>query len=209
MKIEDVELDHVYEFLERGSISNAPEHIVAFLDLIDKIRGMYLRIDVFGNAEAIVKHLVLVDKLPRMKAKRIFEQALEYFYCESHISKKAWRNILAEKMEKMLNYVILTAKDSADAKRAVDICKEIGIMRGVHEPDKEELPQELFTKPYKVYTIDAAELGMAKANRNNLKALIEKLPDLTEKEKTRLKQEADIDGSFKIFPDEQEDPRKS
>jgi hypothetical protein len=40
--------------------------------------------------------------------------------------------------------------------------------------------------------------------------MIDKYPELTEKEKVRIKQESLIPGfKLKIFPDEQENPRKS
>jgi hypothetical protein len=209
MTINDIDLEDIYAFMEHGNPDKAPAHVAEYLELLDAVRGMHLRIDKYGNSETIIRHLMTANKLSRMKANKIYQEALEYFYCDSHISKKAWRNILACKMEKMLNFVMLTAKDSTDAKRVVEIAKEMGAMLGVHEPDKDELPEELFRQPIKIYTSSAADLGLPAANRTKLKEWIENLPELTEKEKARIKQEADIDNSFTIFPHEQEDPRKS
>jgi hypothetical protein len=51
---------------------------------------------------------------------------------------------------------------------------------------------------------------MPKVNRQKLAEMIDAYPELTEKEKIRIKQEALIPGfKLKIFPNEQEDPRKS
>ena len=60
-----------------------------------------------------------------------------------------------------------------------------------------------------IYSIDVEDLGLPKANRNNIKALIEsRRLELSEKEKNTVYREADI-LPFKIFPDEQEDARKT
>jgi hypothetical protein len=209
MKIEDVDLSMIMEFMEHGNPAKAPKHIVDYLELLDKVRGMYLRIDKFSNPETIIKHLMSVDGFSRYKAKQIFEETLEYFYCDNHVSKKAWSNIYAGKLDQLINFGLLTMKDMNDAGKVGKLILDAANIRGVSEPDKEELPKQLFQPPIKIYTSDAASMGLPAANRNRLKELIAKLPELTEKERARLEQEADIDGSFKVFPDEQEDPRKS
>ena len=48
MTINDIALEHVYDFMEKGSLNNAPQEIVDYLQMLDKIRGMFLRIDTFG-----------------------------------------------------------------------------------------------------------------------------------------------------------------
>jgi len=84
------------------------------------------------------------------------------------------------------------------------------VNREVNVEDKEDLPAELFQPPYVVYTWDTEALEMPKVNRQKLAEMIDKYPEITEKEKNRIKQEALIPGfKLKIFPNEQEDPRKS
>lgn len=208
-RFEDIDISHIYDFMENGNMDNAPEEIRDYVLLMDKVRGMYLRIDKFGNSEAIIKHLITAENLTRRKAKQFFEETLEYFYCDSHVSKQAWKNIYADKMDKMINFAMLMVKDINDASKVTKMIMEQRVMRDLDKEDKEELPEELFNQPVKLYMANAAELGLPAANRTELKKFVEDLPELTEKEKVRLKQEADIDNSFKLFPDEQEDPRRS
>lgn len=209
VNLKDVDISDLYEFMEYGSMENAPEHIRDYVVLLDKVRGMHLRIDRFGNPEAIIRHLITIEKLPRVKAKKIYQEALEYFYADSHISKTAYRNIYGDKLDMMINFAMQTVKDVSDAAKVVKMIADAAKVRGLDEPDKEELPEELFNTPIKIYTADAASLGLPVANRSKLKEMIETLPDLTEKERTRMLQEADIDGLFKFFQHEQEDPRKT
>lgn len=212
MTIDQVDLKDIYDFMETGNPKNAPEHIVAYLELLDMVRGMFLRIDQFGSKETIVKHLMLSPKyqLSRYKASQVCDEAQEYFYRDSKISKDAWRNIYAEKMEKMINFAMLTVKDVSDAQKVIKMLADAAVLRRVNEKDEEELPQEIFQPPFVVYTWDAEALDMPKVNRQKLSEMIDKFPELTEKERIRIKQESLIPGfPLKIFPNEQEDPRKS
>ena len=212
MTIDQINLKDIYDFMETGNPSNAPEHIVAYLDLLDMVRGMFLRMDKWGSKEAIIKHLMVSSshKLSRYKAMQVCDEAQEYFYRDSQISKAAWKNIYADKIDKMINFAMLTVKDVNDAQKVVKMCVDAGVLRAVNEPDKDELPAEIFQPPFVVYTWDSEALEMPKVNRQKLAEMIDAYPELTEKEKIRIKQEALIPGfKLKLFPNEQEDPRKS
>lgn len=207
ISLDQVDIKDIYDFMERGDVNNAPLHIVEYLELLDKVRGMALRIDKFGSKEAIVKHLIVVDKLSRYKANQVYDETIEYFYSDSHISKKAWRNLYADKAEKALHFAMLQMRDASDASKVVKMAQEIAILRGINEPDKEELPKELFQKPFVVYTTDSEMLGLDKANRTVLAELIDSFPEVTEKERIKIKRDAEI-LPIKVFYDEQEDPYK-
>lgn len=209
MTINEISLDHIYDFMEKGNLNNAPEEIVLYLELLDKIRGMFLRIDVFGTKEAIVKHLMLVDKISRYKAMQLCDEAQQYFYSDTKISKQAWRTIYAEKAEKMINFAMQTVKNPTDAAKVVKMLLDVAELRGINLPEQEELPAELFQPPWVIYSADAEFLGLeTKANRHRLAEMIDAFPELTEKQRVQIKREAQI-LPIKVFPNEQEDGRKS
>lgn len=209
MTINEISLDHIYDFMEKGNLNNAPEEIVLYLELLDKIRGMFLRIDVFGTKESVVKHLMLVDKISRYKAMQLCDEAQQYFYSDSKISKQAWRTIYAEKAEKMINFAMQTVKNPTDAAKVVKMLLDVAELRGINLPEQEELPAELFKPPWVIYSADAEFLGLeTKANRHRLAEMIDAFPELTEKQRVQIKREAQI-LPIKVFPNEQEDGRKS
>ena len=209
MTINEISLDHIYDFMEKGNLNNAPEEIVLYLELLDKIRGMFLRIDVFGTKEAIVKHLMLADKISRYKAMQLCDEAQQYFYSDTKISKQAWRTIYAEKAEKMINFAMQTVKNPTDAAKVVKMLLDVAELRGINLPEQEELPAELFQPPWVIYSADAEFLGLeTKANRHRLAEMIDAFPELTEKQRVQIKREAQI-LPIKVFPNEQEDGRKS
>lgn len=208
MTIDQINIRDIYDFMETGNPANAPEHIVQYLDLLDKVRGMFNRFDLYASKEIIIKHLMTVDKMSRYKAAQVCDEAREYFHCDSHISKNAWRNIYADKVDMMINFAMQTVENVSDAQKVVKMLVDVANLRGVNEPDAEEIPAEVFQAPFVVYSCDAEFLGMPKVNRQKLGEMIDKYPELTEKEKIHIKREALV-LPLKIFPNEQEDARKS
>jgi hypothetical protein len=207
MSLDDVTLDQLYDFMEHGSIKNAPPEIVAYLLLLDKTMGMIRRIDIYGNKEAVIKHLVLADGLSAYKAKKIYSETIEYFHVDTEISKEAYRNYYADRMDKVTNFAMLIMKDVADAGKVHKMLLDSMIARGVNDPDKEVIPDHFFDKPVNLMSYDARIFEFGEANRTALDKFIETLPELTEREKIRIKQEALL-LPLKIFPDESENPRK-
>lgn len=209
MLIDNVTLDDIYRFMETGNPDNAPIEIVAYLEVLTRVHGMILRIDKFGSREAVIKHLTVGEKISRLKASQLYSEAIEYFYVDKEVSKKAWANFYASIIDQEINFIRQTKKDSSDSKRVAELAKIAAEMRGVYNEDKEELPPEIFQKQNVIYTTNIADLGLPKVDRNRIKEMIDtKFGQLTEKERQRLYQEADII-PFKALPNEQEDPRKS
>lgn len=208
MLIDNVGLDDLKEFLETGNPDNAPEAIVQYVEMLGKIYSMTLRIDKFGSKEAVLKHLVAFDGFSRFKASQLYNETLEYFYTDKEISKKAWRNFYASIMDQEINFARRIKKDGTDSKRIVDMAEKAANMRGAFDEEIEELPEELFRTPFIVYTCDSQLLGLPTVDRNKLSAQIDAYPELSEKEKIQIKREAQI-LPINIFPNEQENPRKS
>lgn len=209
MLIDNVNINDIYRFIESGNPDNAPVEIVAYLELLTRVHGMKLRIDKFGNDEAIIKHLIAVDGLSRYKAKQIISEVIEYFYLDKSVTIEAWGNFYASIVEQEMNYVRQTKENSQDSKRVAELAMLAFELRGGKKEKIQELPEELFQKQVVVYTTDIADLGLPKVDRNRIKELIDtKFGTLSEKERQRLYQEADII-PFKAFPNEQENPRKS
>ena len=209
MKLEDITLEHIYDYIENGNPSNVDPAIVSYLDMIEKIRGMYLRFDKWGSKDAIIKHLVKVDGLSRYFANRAYNDTLEYFYCDNTISKEAWRNIYAEKMERNINLATMVVKDVSDIAKVNRMIKEAAELRQLDKEETEELPSELFSRPWKLYSMDHDLLeGAAKINRHELSKQIDSLPELSEKEREVIKREAAILPPNLFLPVD-ENPRKS
>ncbi|MGI0106735.1 hypothetical protein [Salinimicrobium sp. WS361] len=206
--IQDIDLDAIYDFIDNGDRSRAPQEVVDYLDLMDKIRAMHLRIDRYGSKDAIVNHLMKVEGLSRYLAGKAYNQSMEYFYADNDISKEAWRNILAQRMEKNISIAQQLVKDVADTSKVNKMYIEMAQALGLHLPDPEPVPEGAYARPTKIYTLSMEDLGRVPQPKKELRDFIMQLPEVSEKVKQMALQEALLE-PMQIFPDENEDPRKS
>lgn len=210
-KLLDYNLDDLYEWIETGRSLNVPEELFLYAQILDKIRGMMLRKDIYGNKEAIIKHLVNFDehlKNNRPKANQFYAESIEYFYTQDNISKKAWRNLYAEDLDKAYDLAISLAQSTADVEKASKIKERAAKVRALDQEEPEKLPDNFFTRPNKIYTIDMDKFELGNVNRTELEIWIdENTKKLTPKAIDRIKQEALIT-KVKIFQNEEENPRK-
>lgn len=209
--LQDISLDQIYDFIEnRDTTAEGAKSspVMVYMLEMEKVRGMALRIDRFASKDAIVNHLMKVDKYSRYFASKLYNQAMEYFYCDNEVSKTAWRNIYAEKMEKVINFAIATMKDASDASKVSKMIADLGKLRGLDQPDPEEFPDGMFDRPFKIYSTDPEFLGMPKIDRRKLSDFIDGLPEMSDAEKIAIKREAQILPVKFLLPDD-ENPRKA
>lgn len=212
-KLTDYNLDDLYDWIENGRMDNMPEGFVQYVNLLDKIRAMRLRHDVFGTKEAILKHLISFEpdlKGNRLKAVQLYNESIEYFYSDNEISKAAWRNVYADDLDNAYNLAIALAETTADIEKASKIKERAFKFRGLDKEDPIETPEDALKKPFKVYTMDMDKhFELPNEDRKEIELWIdENTKELTEKAKERIKQEALI-LPVKIFQDEEENPRKN
>jgi hypothetical protein len=190
MDFDDIELDDLLEWLEFGDPKNVPQKIASYMLMLEKIWGMYKRMFEFPNMEAIINHLIIVDKLQRFQAKKLVSDALTYFASENQLSKKTWKELIADKMLKSFTAAIRVAKTSRDFKDAVIILKE---MANVLDLSKEEIGEmeEDIMRQVQILTTDIKMFGEEPIDRRELATFIDSLPDVPEKVKAAAKEEVD------------------
>jgi len=168
INIDDIDIQDIYIFMESGDVSKetreASPEIVYYLQMLDKIHGMHQRILQYGNKEAILKHLILVDGFSRYKAEKLHSEMLEYFYKSERvrIDKDVYRNIYAERMENLATAATIISVNPEDMDRASRMYERAGKMRQLDLVDPPSFPKELLQKPIKVYAMDAEFLGEKK-----------------------------------------------
>ncbi len=210
ISLADIDLDMLKEYIENGPGGDLPEEYNRYMELLDKIQRMHIRIDKFGNPELIINHLVKYEGLDKLKARQMYHEALDYFYADAGISKQTFRNIYADKLERLINAAILIAKDVADFARIEKMLEGLYKMRGLDIPDPDKLPEELFNKKFIVYTINASDVGMPGIDRNKLAEMIDnKIPGLTEYQKDKIKRDAGVLPYKAFYEDEQENGNKN
>lgn len=187
---DEIELDDLLEFLETGDPKNVPPKLAAYMMMLEKIWSMYRRSFDFPNKEAIIKHLVIVDKLQRYQAVKLVRDALTYFAQENELSKKTWKELIADKMLKAFTAAIRLAKNSRDFLDAVKILKEMAAVLQLDQEDIGEMEEDIM-RQLQILSTDITIFGEEKQDRNSIAQFIDALPDVPEKVKEAAKLEVD------------------
>jgi hypothetical protein len=188
--LENVAYELLQEYIENGRQDTMPEEMVHYLNLLEVVRGQIHR----NKSRRFVINLLKASPYNHSEylAGKLYTDAINFFYIQEDIKKEAYRNLYAEKLEKAAAFVLNVMKTVKDLDTYAKLIKEAALLRGLHEPDKEELPEELFQKPIKVFTQNPTKLGIPAIDRQRLAREIDSW-DIEETEKARLKREASID----------------
>ena len=208
LKLEDIDLSHIYEYVNNGEVQSAPPEVVQYLEYLDKARSMYNRVGEFGHKDAIVAHFIKVEGMSRYLATNIYNDAIEYFYSSREISKDAHRNITADFMWKNYLLALELAKETKDVAAANKILAERAKILQLEVVDPPKIPESAFEKPFKMYSNSAKYLGLPEKSRPEIKAMLEKFPEISEKVRLRLEEEAGALPTVRLFLDDNENPRK-
>lgn len=156
------------------------------MELIELVRGMYSKYETKGF---IVNTLMAEPYgLSRVRATRLYYDTLSFFYSDNNVKQKAWENIYATHLDN-LAYYALEKDDIETARRCfLDAAK----MRGVGREEKVDIPEEMLNRPVIIYSIDPAKAGIQPASRRELSDFIDNLPEISERERVRIKKDAGV-----------------
>ncbi len=201
-------LSDIYDFVDHGNPEETPERIVAYLDLMDKVRSMDNRRAQYGTKESVLNHLIKVENLTRHIATKVYYNALEYFYISAELSKQAQRNLYAAQIDRHIAIAEIASTGVKDEKMIVEMIKQAFLVRGLDKEDIEKIPESWFKEQIVLYDTSALKAGIDPINRLELAKNIDDLPQVSEKVKAELRREALIDPLI-LFANESENVRKN
>lgn len=132
-------------------------------------------------------------KLRPARARQMFEEAINLFYIDNSIDKKAYRNHYADQLEEVAHHIKSNIRNSQDAERFAKLIKEISILRQLDKEDPPSLPAEAYMKPIRIHSLDPTVIELPAVNRHELARQIDEDLEIPEKDKLRLKNEALIE----------------
>ena len=144
------------------------------------------------NAVAFLMHEPF--NVERMRARQM--------YSEAH------RNMMYDNLMKAAQVVLQNATSAKDMEVYGNLTVQAARIKQLDKPDPIK-PKEMDEKPIKVYDLDPNAVGLPSANRNLLAAQIDGMQDISAREKTRLKRDANIiDVDIEEMLDDQEEKTK-
>jgi hypothetical protein len=196
MEIDKIPLDELQSLINSG-VSNLPAPVQQYMDVLELIRGMYSK---YKSKQYIINQLKLEPyKLNERKAKQLFADTINYFYCDNDIKKEAWCNIYAEKLEN----AAMVSWEMNDMKTYKELIMEAAELRGCKKEDA--LEKEPYDDRPIIYIFDNKKMGLPEPNKRELKRMIDNM-DITESQKRVIKRDAMIteDVEFEIFPEDED-----
>lgn len=190
------------DYIQSGStleLTDEEQRYMDILYLLNSLRRKYGR----ENAIAFIQHPPY--SISYRQSRQMYDEAINLFYLDDGIDKQAHRNMLYEQLLAAAAVVLKTAKGSKDMEVYGDLITKARNMKGLDQADTPQVPEALYNKPYKIYSINPEMISLPKVSRIELAERIDNM-EIPEREKRRVRQEAGVeDVHFITLLDEQEE----
>lgn len=190
-KIDPTSLNRILSTGDLECLTPEEREYFSFMELV---RGLRARMLLPGGRKIVTKAGII--KLLKNNygftdwmARRIYDDAINFFYSESTVTPRAWANLYAEKLEKMADLAFTAGKFKEGRALMNDAAK----LRGCFDEATPEIPEELLQpRTAIIYTSNAAALGAPGADRRELEAFIDEIPEIPQLTRQRVKEDAGI-----------------
>ena len=190
-KIDPTSLNRI---LSTGDLECLTPEEREYFSFMEMVRGLRARMLLPGGRKIVTKAGII--KLLKNNygfsdwmARRIYDDAINFFYSESTVTPRAWANLYAEKLEKMADLAFTGGKFKEGRALMNDAAK----LRGCFYEATPEIPEELLQpRTVIIYTSNAAALGAPSADRRELEAFIDEIPEIPQLTRQRVKEDAGI-----------------
>lgn len=179
----------IAEYIEKGSKSKLSDDDLEYLDILIKMNSMRRR---YGLNETISFFTKPPYAISLYRAKQMFEESINLFYSDEILEKKAARNLKAEQFEQAAQLALEAAQSVRDLEIYRALLWDSYKARQLDQPEPIQIPEELYKRPIKIYTLNPTQAKLPSINRNELAKEIDSLPE-TEANKKKWKQEAMIE----------------
>lgn len=193
--------DKLQDYIQSGSSFNLSEEEQQYLDILYLLNSLRRK---YGKENAIAFIQRPPYDISYRRSRQMFDEAINLFYMDDGIEKQALRNMLFEQLMSAAAVIAQTADCSRDFEVHSDMISRAYKIKGLDLPDPPRIPEGLYNKPIKIYSVDSKKISLVPADRNALAERIDAL-DVPEAEKRRFRQESGVeDVNFLELLDDQE-----
>jgi hypothetical protein len=179
----------ISNYIEQGSESNLSADEIEYLQILVQMNNMRRK---YGMHKTIAFFRKPPFEISLYRAKQMFEESINLFYSDEIVEKQAARNLIAEDLEQAAQLCMAVAQSPKDLEIYGDLKMKAYKARQLDLPDPIHIPEELYKKPIKIYTLNPKQAKLPDIDRNDLAREIDALPE-NEMNKKRWKQEAMIE----------------
>lgn len=181
--------DRLQDYAQEGFKGELDDYEQAYYNALLAQLGVYRK---YGRMKAI--HFLMVKPFgcQRRTATRMFDEAVNLFYADDGVTRKAWRNLMFEEMRSAALSILKTEGLNTDDLETYRRMMESAYkFKQLDTPDEEKPDSPEKFREIKVYDLDGKRLGLPDIDRNRVAALIDRL-DISEYDRERIKTDAGV-----------------
>ena len=197
--------DTLQDYLASGCTLELTEEELAYYNALYALVGIHRK---YGKDNAIAFLMHPPFNVDRGRARRMYAEALNLFYLNDTVENDAYRSIIFDNLQKAALAVLQNATCAKDLEVYGNLQVQAAKVKQLDKPDPVKTKQ-IDDKPIKWYDLSPESVGLPAANRTNLARQIDQMDDLPEREKVRLRRDANIeDINFEEMLDDTEEKTK-
>lgn len=177
------------DYMQEGSKKPLNEDDEQYLNALYALNNLRRK---YGKDNAIAFLTKEPFKVSRQRASELYQESINLFFASDSIEREAHRNMMFDDLIKAANVVLATATNSKDMEVYGDLMMKAAKIKGLEHPDPVKIPLELYQRNIKIYSLNPRTINIEPVNRQALADKIDGLDELKERDKKRLKQDAQI-----------------
>jgi len=193
--------DTLQDYIQSGSKQTLSDDEQKYLDVLHLLNTLNRK---YGkeNAIAFIQHPPI--NIPYRKAREMFDECINLFYSYDNVEPQAHRNAMFESLLAAAKVVLITAKCPKEMEVYGDLMTKAYKIKGLDIPEPARIPEGLYKKPFKIYSLNPGAIGLPSVDRKALGEQIDQL-GISEVEKNRIRMESGVEKvNFLELFDEQE-----
>lgn len=199
-RLQQLPYDRLEKYIATGDEKLLDAGLTKYIDQLTMVRQA---MDKYQSQDEIVRLLRLTyPELSPLTCRQIYAEAINFFYADIKVKKKALRAMLASRLETLF-FLALEKDELENARRIIQTQAEMLQLDIPDEPESELDPLRNDARPI-VYAADRKLLGLPeKTNVHELKRMIKDW-GLTKAEQERVLRDADPNAPLAGFENEEE-----
>lgn len=183
MQKEKQSFAELQEFVQKKHKGEMPAELAIYYEQLDTVRSLWHK---QHTKEFIINVLLSsYSDITYYRAKKLFDEAMNFFYLDSEVQYATWCNVYAEKCD-IIASIAFEMRDFKIHEKYMARAMEFRKEAELYKPK----PKENETKYINIYTVEPEQLGLPKADRKRLKDHINGLSDIDSNQRDRLHLEA-------------------
>lgn len=174
------------DFIESGSKADLSSEESIYLEALTMMHSMDRK---YGRRKTIAFFTKPPFNLTYSRASEMYDEAVNLFYSDRKIEKKALRHKKAELLEELARMGLQMVNSVRDLEVIGNLQMQAAKLQELDKPDPEKLPSELYRKQYRVFTLNPELVGIPGIKRQELADQVDSL-DIPEADKQRIRQDA-------------------